>query len=100
MPTVNLPPRDGGGKIRIPHADKAPKKPSGVFNERHTRAQDPLYDEWLRAQTVLEVVYTDGTFWTGMLHAYDTYGLHMIGADGQDVLIFKQGLRSIRPVAV
>lgn len=97
MSSVNLPPRNGG-KVSIRQGGNAPKKPSGTQSERHTRAQDPLYEEWVTSQATLELIFTDGSAWSGKLQTYDTYGLRMIGNDQRVALIFKQGIRSIRPI--
>lgn len=99
---IDYPPRDSSAKVRVPAASTPPshpKKPSGVLNERHTRAQDPLYERWIADQALLELIFTDGSIWTGILQSHDTYTLFMKGETGEEVLVFKQSLRSIRALS-
>jgi len=107
-PFIEVPPRDDQARIRVPqrqqkpasgsHAN-TPKKGSGsgVLSPRHTSAQEPLYDRWMENQTVLELVFDDGSRMIGQLRAYDTYAVHLV-AEETDIVIFKQSLRWIRPV--
>lgn len=99
---IEVPPRDGSAPVRVPRttkdsSKKGGKKPSGVFNERHTSAQDGLYQEWLAEQVALELTFDDGSTLVGVLTSYDTYALRMDDQDGVPMLVFKQSLRSIKP---
>lgn len=100
---IEIPPRDTKAPVRIPHKNEPekisqkPKKPSGVFNERHTSAQDGLYRAWIEHQTAIVITFDDGTSLEGTLHSYDTYALHLQDKDGVELLVFKQAVRSIKP---
>lgn len=99
---IEIPPRDTSAPVRIPQGrNQIPasqsKKPSGVFSERHTSAQEVLYREWSAKQTTLLVTFDDGSSMVGILQAYDTYALQIDDTDGIPTLIFKQSVRSIRP---
>ena len=98
---IEIPPRDRSTPVRIPQTSSRPtgknKKPSGIFNERHTSSQDVLYREWVEQQTLLLLVFTDATTLSGTLKGYDTYALHLEDEDGSPTLVFKQSLRLIRP---
>ncbi len=100
---IEIPPRDTSTPVRIPknsNPSRSPgksKKPSGIFNERHTSSQDALYRDWVEHQTLLVLVFTDATTLSGTLQGYDTYALHLEDEDGTPTLVFKQSLRLIRP---
>lgn len=99
---IEIPPRDTSAPVRVPrNRTAAPppqsKKPSGVFNERHTAAQDVLYREWINQQQPLVFTFDDGTAVTGVLQSYDTYALSVEDTNGGPLLIFKQSLRTIQP---
>jgi len=98
---VEVPPRDTSAPVRVPRSGPAvtkPKKPSGVFSERHTSAQELLYREWLDNEISLVFTFDDAPSVSGVLRAHDTYALHVEATDGQPMLIFKQALRSIHPL--
>lgn len=99
---IEVPPRDTTAPVRIPsRRNEAPpqrKKKSGVFNERHTSAQDGLYRDWIAQAQSLLFTFDDGTELIGVLQTYDTYALHVEDPQGVATLLFKQSLRSIRPV--
>ncbi len=97
---IEIPPRDGSAPVRVPqksHTTAKTKKPSGVFNERHTSAQDVLYRQWVDDEAALLFTFDDGSTLVGVLREYDTYALHIDDADGVPTLVFKQSLRSIKP---
>ncbi|MCL5115812.1 MAG: RNA chaperone Hfq [Firmicutes bacterium] len=94
---IEIPPRDASAPVRVPGTQSAPKKPSGVFNERHTSAQDPLYRAWIASAQRLVLTFDDGSEMGGVLEAYDTYALHLRSEADQPILVFKQSLRSITP---
>ncbi|MCY0877694.1 MAG: hypothetical protein OWU84_01935 [Firmicutes bacterium] len=96
---IEVPPRDTAAPVRVPTKRAAPKKPSGVFHERHTASQDPLYQAWIEDGTILTFMFDDGTTLTGVLRAFDTYALNIVDPEGVDMLVFKQSLRWIRPQA-
>ena len=100
---IEIPPRDTKAPVRIPHkgrpepSSQKPKKPSGVFNERHTLAQDGLYRDWMAHQTAIVITFDDGATLEGTLQSYDTYALHIQDVDGLELLVFKQAVRIIKP---
>lgn len=96
---IGIPPRDQSAFVRVPGNSEKPssKKGAGVFHERHTSAQDPLYQEWIQEQTRLTISFEDGTALQGRLVAYDTYALQIETAPKDYVLVFKQSLRWIAP---
>lgn len=100
---IEVPPRDTQAPVRVPtrrsagQNPRSRKKPSGVFNERHTSAQDGLYRDWIDMETPLTFTFDDGDEMVGILRAYDTYALTVEDGGGAAVLIFKQSLRLIKP---
>lgn len=95
---IEIPPRDTKAPVRVPRAPESkPKKPSGVLNERHTSAQDPLYRQWIDDETTLMLTFDDGSALSGILRAFDTYALQLDTPDGERMLVFKQSLRWIKP---
>ena len=94
---ITIPPRDATSPVRIPNSGKPNKKPSGVLNERHSLAQDQLYREWIDRSVRLELVFHDASKLLGTLLAHDTYALHVVTEDGDNVLVFKQSIRWIKP---
>lgn len=98
---IEIPPRDKSAPVRIPQgipkSSTQSKKPSGVFNERHTSSQDVLYRDWVENQTPLLLVFSDATTLVGTLQGYDTYALHLEDENGIPTVVFKQSLRLIRP---
>lgn len=94
---IEVPPRNTSASVRIPATRSTPKKPSGVLSERHTSAQDPLYQSWIMEGSLLEVTFNDGETLKAYLRGYDTYALSLMAEDDQDMLVFKQGVRLIRP---
>ncbi|MCY0900366.1 MAG: hypothetical protein OWU33_15825 [Firmicutes bacterium] len=94
---IEVPPRDVSAPVRVPAKGSASKKPSGVFHERHTSAQDPLYQAWILDETPLTFMFDDGSALSGILRAFDTYALHIVDGDGVSMIIFKQSLRWVRP---
>ncbi len=96
---VEVPPRDVSAPVRVPATTTTGgKKPSGVYSERHSEAQNPLYQQWIRSETPLKLVFSDGSALTGVILTYDTYALQVKTPSGV-TLIFKQSLRWIAPVA-
>ncbi|NMP21137.1 RNA chaperone Hfq [Sulfobacillus harzensis] len=94
---VDIPPRDTSAPVRIPGAKPTgTKKPSGVFSERHSLAQEPLYQQWVDAEVLLRFVFSDGSALEGLLRAYDTYALQVETEQGL-MLVYKQSLRWIAP---
>lgn len=94
---IDIPARDTSAPVRVPTQQGGGKKPSGVHGERHTSAQDPLYREWVDAETWLSLSFSDGTSVEGVLQAYDTYALHVVTPAGLPMVAFKQSLRWIVP---
>lgn len=96
---VIVPPRDSNAPVKVPQATPKDggKKPSGIFNERHTAAQDPLYQQWIDEKTPLTLMFDDGSTIEAQLMAYDTYAVQAQVAEGTPMLIFKQALRWIKP---
>lgn len=93
---IQIPQPKHSPSVRVPKPKE--KKPSGVLSERHSRAQEPFYDQWIEDRRLIQVVFDENTAIAGYLTQYDTYALQIVSQDGVEMIVFKHAVRFIHPL--